>query len=1311
MAESNITIAVKAKTTQAVNALRDLGKAAQTNAEKLKMVGQSMSSAGQMMTVGITLPIVAAGAALISMGANLEEAQNLVRESFGDMAGAAEEWANALSDSLGLNRYELQESAAMLNVMMVSMGLAKEEAFRMSTSLIELAHDMASFYNLPFEDALLKLQAGLTGEAEPLKRLGILVNDTTIKTWAWTNGLVAQGEKLNEQQKVLARYGAIMDATKNAQGDLERTSTSFTNSMRRLGSQIKETAARLGQELIPIIMSFFLPAMEKAVNVLMFLSKAFAESSQPIKLMIIAFFALLAAIGPIVTVAGLLLTILPSLVAGITMVAAAFTTSSVTAVTATGSLATYGAMAATTTTTVKGLGLVIGGVLLQALLAVGVAIAAYKITEWAMEWSGLRKHVDAAYGAVWKFLSVSIDTEPQIRMMAEASEIAGRKVTDWSEAIAIMNVRILQLREENRAAYVEVEGFTEAIERASEEVITGAEMMTIYNAAVEDNHKILAQQPEVADYFRSIGVVMTSTAEATVKYTKSLAEEIKETQKATKEAKIMKEAKKLLGRGAENLAEAQKAVNLATSQSTKEMTAAQKKVESLAESLGVSGLEGELGELNTAYETLLASGNRLTTDGFDKIAKAMQEARENGLELTGAMKDLHDAYFDLEQINRTVSEAVKDSGDSWQDFGDDVSYADDGVVGIGESISKNLPRMEKLKHEQASLNDAFGAGVMVMGDIGNALSIVGINIDSAIGKVTRLISTFESLLGSISGIIGMLSGGGGLGDLLGGLLGGGGEGGGLPSIGSFMPEMTGGVGAEGAVASGASAVMGGISTALAAIPVAGWVALAGIGVGLLARKIFGAKEWEKAMEDIGTEWGIKISQGLAEEISKIADELDLTKLQAGMLKLGDIIAEQGGLSAENLEGISTAFGDLLQGVADGSLPAAEGMEAINDAFFKMVEGLEDMGMKGSVAMGGLITQMKELGVVTEEVQAFIEQKAASAVENLGKYFEYLLAQETLTAEQGTAAVMQMAGAFTAAVQATGSLVGAIAMLGPSFGELLKKVREVVGEENKVLNTITQYYNFISSNQEQLSAIEALGNAFKDLIELGIINAGNIKEYGASFRAEFESMLASTENKKMALMSIGPQIGMLLEAYKEMGVKVPPWLQAIADQAVEAGANMEPPEGLSDIMADIRDILLEIAGAFGVAGGAAQNFTTDLNNIPSSVDVDITQHYRTEGSKGGDGIEAQTGFYSRSLPSDLLIQAHRGEAVSIIPAGHISAQPITTSGGASTQPQPIILHNYMVLDGKVIDKKIIRTVNKAGRLGDIVLGDVQADPRA
>ena len=136
----------------------------------------------------------------------------------------------------------------------------------MSEGLTQLSYDIASFYNLKPEEAFEKLKSGISGESEPLKELGILVNDTTTKTYAYTHGIAKQGEQLTEAQKVQARYGSILQATKNAQGDLARTIDSPTNKLRIMKEQAQQIGIQFGQFLIPILerlIAVIKPLMDK----------------------------------------------------------------------------------------------------------------------------------------------------------------------------------------------------------------------------------------------------------------------------------------------------------------------------------------------------------------------------------------------------------------------------------------------------------------------------------------------------------------------------------------------------------------------------------------------------------------------------------------------------------------------------------------------------------------------------------------------------------------------------------------------------------------------------------------------------------------------------------------------------------------------------------------------------------------------------------------------------------------------------------------------------------------------------------------
>lgn len=220
---------------------------------QLKQFGEKMARVGRSLTMRVTLPLGAVGVAATKMAMDVVESENLFTVSMGKMAGATRAWSDQLQQSLGLNAFEIRKMAGTFNVMLTSMGVSADMAYEMSRGLTQLSHDMASFYNLPIADAFQKLQAGLSGEIEPLKRLGILILDAQVQQKAYTSGLAETGTQLNQVQKVMARYLLIMDATAKAQGDLARTIDSPANRLRLLGTQLKMLAIEIGQQLMPHI--------------------------------------------------------------------------------------------------------------------------------------------------------------------------------------------------------------------------------------------------------------------------------------------------------------------------------------------------------------------------------------------------------------------------------------------------------------------------------------------------------------------------------------------------------------------------------------------------------------------------------------------------------------------------------------------------------------------------------------------------------------------------------------------------------------------------------------------------------------------------------------------------------------------------------------------------------------------------------------------------------------------------------------------------------------------------------------------------
>lgn len=223
---------------------------------------KSQKTLGLFGKAAIVAGVVKAGKAMVGMGKeamlmanDVVESEQLFEISLGKMADKATAWSDEVSGKLGLNPYEIRKNTGVMNVMLESMGMTSDEAYKMSTDLTMLAEDMGSFYNIDPSEAFNKLQSGMTGMGMPLKQLGILVDEETIKQYAMANGISKTGKEMTQQQKVMARYGTIMEQTRKAQGDLARTLDSPTNQLRILNNQFDQAKIALGQALQPALIA------------------------------------------------------------------------------------------------------------------------------------------------------------------------------------------------------------------------------------------------------------------------------------------------------------------------------------------------------------------------------------------------------------------------------------------------------------------------------------------------------------------------------------------------------------------------------------------------------------------------------------------------------------------------------------------------------------------------------------------------------------------------------------------------------------------------------------------------------------------------------------------------------------------------------------------------------------------------------------------------------------------------------------------------------------------------------------------------
>jgi hypothetical protein len=187
----------------------------------------------------------------ISGASDLAETISKVGAVFGSssklVTGAADEMAQAF----GIPKREFLDAASQFGLIAKGMGQSESAAAAMSVKFAKLAADAASFYNVPVSVALEKIRAGLTGESEPLKAFGVIMDETTMKAYAVSHGLARKGEELSNSAKLAARAALIEQGLATATGDLERTQSGAANQVRKFWGTLENLGDTLGAVILP----------------------------------------------------------------------------------------------------------------------------------------------------------------------------------------------------------------------------------------------------------------------------------------------------------------------------------------------------------------------------------------------------------------------------------------------------------------------------------------------------------------------------------------------------------------------------------------------------------------------------------------------------------------------------------------------------------------------------------------------------------------------------------------------------------------------------------------------------------------------------------------------------------------------------------------------------------------------------------------------------------------------------------------------------------------------------------------------------
>ena len=1231
---------------------------------------------GLGLSAAITAPIVAIGAATIKLGMDAVESENLVSVSFGDMRAAADTWSKELSDKLGLNQFELRKTAGTIFNMTTSMGINRQAAFDMSTGVAKLAADMSSFRNIPMEEALLKIRSGLTGEAEPLKAIGILVDDATIKTFAYAHGIAKQGEELTQQQKVMARWGAILQQTANDQGDLARTLDSPTNQLRLMKTRLEEAATALGVSLMPMVQKA-ISMISELVPYIQNAAQWFSNLSEPAKTAGVVIAGMLAAVGPGVYVIGGLAGAISNLIPLLKTLSIASAAGNFS-----GLVTLFGA----------------GGLLAAGgLFVAGAGIAIYNFNKNMNEMEARAKAANEPVK----------DLSGQLLYTGKQAEAALAGIGPMTAGLTFLGKTI------NADVKPSLSIFTDELKKAQDEV---GNLTTNQKAQISAAEKLGQTTLEIS---KALGI-----SEGALKLLKYRTTEHEKATKASAEA--LSEYGSISGDvydqlSSDTIESLKWDIQLGVSQSrlakvyhvTSEQIGAVAdllKAETAAGKLAIE-TEIKLSEAEAKHATELRKlldqqGIDLLKLAADNYADRIDAQRAYDDEVAKRTMDKFD--FEKRQIIQHLADqklALQQKGGDWKTAFDlDTKVANDAINAIEwKKIEQSINETDEntqywVEHSKAGwaevsgslgqLSNDFTQMAQIAGDTwGGPLKAIGQTVQ-AIDMVSKGLNQVETAMKSIDQA-------------------------------GFNPQnLT-------ALASGWMAIVTVIVELFKALSDADHAAMQ------LARHLRDSERmseefkttvkfsdalvdsWENqyvaalhvgdAVQELGGYTQLTADQlqraayylylltttvqlGDAVKAAKVLDD-ELTKMGEAAVDAGDIVSQTFLDLVERAEKFHGTLKDLNAFLLGQLQAGAKGLNA-------MFEGLQASATASAQAIARAQRDAAESGA------AFVAGVFGEVHRKTDDEINAMVGSFTVTTEHGAALAAAVAADFASMVQRGMSYKDALDALQPSI-DILRKALHDSGVEGGASFDFLIEMSRIANDAIMgplTDAITGANAALKGMHNSGILNQQMFTGLEATAIESYNKIIAGGADSNTALMMMTPTLQTIWELHKDFGYAVDDATQALLDEAEATGAVGDAHRPIAEQMLlatkAIQVAVEALAKAFGVDLVAATQstvtkMTAAIHTIPTQIDVQVTGHYQAPDIPDSGGGPDANGY---SAGGTVYAAAGWNNILPFVPRGTDTVPAMLTPGEmVLTRPQQANMFGTAALE-----KKMDRLINDMAR---------------
>lgn len=195
------------------------------------------------------------------------EATDLFHNAMGNLSGEADTLISKMQGLLGVDPTKAMTYMATIQSLGTSFGLTSDKAYILSKNLTQLAYDEGSYWNKNVAETFTAMSSAISGEIEPIRRLGIDLSQARLQQELLSLGFNKQVSSLSQADKAVLRYIAIMKQTANVQGNLAQTIQSPANQIKILKAQLDMLAKSVGSLLYPAMKSI-LPPLIAAVQLI-----------------------------------------------------------------------------------------------------------------------------------------------------------------------------------------------------------------------------------------------------------------------------------------------------------------------------------------------------------------------------------------------------------------------------------------------------------------------------------------------------------------------------------------------------------------------------------------------------------------------------------------------------------------------------------------------------------------------------------------------------------------------------------------------------------------------------------------------------------------------------------------------------------------------------------------------------------------------------------------------------------------------------------------------------------------------------------